>query len=209
MQLAILGASGHGKVVADTAVAAGWERIVFFDDAWPGLTRIGPWEVAGDTAQLLARIGEFDGAIVAIGNCTVRMEKHDVLLSAGGRCATIIHPRAWVSPHAVLGAGCVVMAGAVVNIDSRIGDAGIVNTGATVDHDCMLGTAVHISPGAHLSGNVHVGAASWIGVGAAVRQGIRIGAGAMVGAGAVVVNPVPDGVTVVGNPARPIGAMAF
>ena len=202
-QLAILGASGHGKVVADSAIAAGWREVVFFDDRWPNLTNLGPWKVAGNTLSLLKCFSDFEGVIVAIGNCETRVEKHWMLRTAGARMVSIIHPRAWVSPHARLGAGCVVMAGAVVNIDASIGDAGIINTGATVDHDCVLEEAVHVSPGAHLAGNVVVGRSSWIGVGAAVRQGIDIGAGVMVGAGAVVVKPIADGATVVGNPAAP------
>lgn len=204
MRLAILGASGHGKVVADVAQAAGWRDVVFFDDAWPNVSAIGAWSVVGNTQQLIFRLAEFDGVIVGIGNCRTRAEKHRTLVDAGARAATIIHPRAWVSPQAVLGDGCVIMAGAVVNIDARIGSGGIVNTGATVDHDCWLDDAVHVSPGAHLSGNVRVGRGSWIGVGAAVRQGIVIGYEAVIGAGAVVVKPVADGLTVVGNPAVPL-----
>lgn len=96
------------------------------------------------------------------------------------------------------------MAGAIVNVDAEVGAAGIVNTGASVDHDCLLAHGVHVCPGAHLSGNVTIDACSWVGVGAAVRQGIHIGAGVSVGAGAVVVRPIPDGWTVVGNPAVPL-----
>lgn len=202
--LALLGASGHGKVVADAALAAGWRHVVFFDDAWPRVSVNGHWPVVGDTAALLARLAEFDGVLVAIGNCAVRWRKQQELRDAGARLATLVHPHAWVSPHARLGAGTVVMAGAVVNVDAAVGEAGIVNTGATVDHDCVLAEGVHVSPGAHLSGNVQVGACSWVGVGAAVRQGSRIGAGVMVGAGAVVVKPVDDGLTVVGSPAAPL-----
>ncbi|GMV55092.1 MAG: pilus assembly protein [Betaproteobacteria bacterium] len=202
-RLALLGASGHGKVVADMAALVGWEAVEFFDDAWPRRMRNGPWVVVGDGAALLARLDQFGGVVVSIGDCMVRWKKQLVLQEAGAQFATVVHPAASVSRHAVLGPGTVVMAGAVVNVDVVVGPAGIINTGATVDHDCRLEAAVHICPGAHLSGNVQVGFGSWVGVGATVKQGVVIGERVMVGAGAVVVGPVADNLTVVGNPARP------
>ncbi|MHA7681455.1 acetyltransferase [Cupriavidus sp. PET2-C1] len=203
-RLALLGASGHGKVVADAALASGWQSVEFFDDAWPRVSVNGHWPVSGDTAALLTCVLEFDGVLVSIGNCVARWEKQQVLRAAGARLTTVVHPRACVSPFARLGAGTVVMAGAVVTVDAAVGEACIINTGATVDHDCVLAEGVHIGPGAHLSGNVIVGCCSWVGIGAAVRQGTCIGAGAMVGAGAVVVKAVGDGLTVAGCPAMPL-----
>ncbi len=205
-RLALLGASGHGKVVADAALAGGWDTVEFFDDAWPLRQQNGPWTVMGDTNSLLARLQEFQGVIVSIGDCAVRLEKHLALQAAGARLTNVVHPRAVVSNHAVLGIGTVVMAGAIVNIDAVMGQAGIINTGATIDHDCRLGDAVHICPGAHLSGHVEVGHGSWVGVGAAVKQGIVIGERVMIGAGAVVLRSVADGLTVAGNPAAPLDA---
>lgn len=204
-RLALLGASGHGKVVADTALSSGWDTVEFFDDAWPQHQQNGPWPVNGGSTELLKRRHEFQGVIVTIGDCGVRLEKHQALQAAGAPMATVVHPAAVVSRHVLLGLGTVVMAGAVVNVDAVVGQAGIINTGATVDHDCHLGDAVHICPGAHLSGHVQVGRGSWVGVGAAVKQGMVLGERVMVGAGAVVVQAVPDGFTVVGNPAMPMG----
>lgn len=200
--LAILGASGHGKVVADTAECCGWGSIEFFDDHWPALQRNGHWDVVGNTAALLERLEDFDGVVVAIGANKVRHLKLIELHAAGARLCTLIHPAATVSRYASLDYGSVVFAGAVVNADARIGAGAIVNTGCSIDHDCVLGSAVHISPGARLAGGVNVGNLSWVGIGATVRQLVSIGAGSTIGAGAAVVANVADNLTVVGIPAR-------
>lgn len=201
-RLAILGASGHGKVVADTAECCGWTTVEFFDDAWPERQSNGAWAVTGNTEALLDRLDQFHGVVVAIGNNRIRHDKLLTLQAAGGRLATLIHPAATVSRYARIGAGSVVFAGAVVNADAHIGMGAILNTGCSVDHDCVLGEAVHVSPGARLAGGVQVGDLSWIGIGASVRQLIRIGSRAMIGAGGVVVSDVPDKVTAVGVPTR-------
>ncbi|MBF8795129.1 acetyltransferase [Pseudomonas monteilii] len=201
-RLAILGASGHGKVVADTAETCGWTEIMFFDDTWPSRTSNGVWDVVGTSQDLLAKAQEFDGVLVAIGNNTIRQSKLAALVQTGAALATLIHPAAYVSRHATIGAGSVVFAGAVLNTGATVGLGGILNTGCSVDHDCFLADSVHISPGARLAGGVTVGQCSWIGIGACVKQMIKIGADAVVGAGAAVVSDVDEGVTVVGVPAR-------
>lgn len=203
-KLAILGASGHGKVVADTAECCGWQTIDFFDDAWPGLKANGAWQVVGDTAALRERLQEYDGVAVAIGNNLVRYNKLRELEDAGARLCSLVHPAATVSRHALIERGSVVFAGAVVNADARIGLGAILNTGCSVDHDCELGAAVHISPGARLAGGVKVGNLSWVGIGASVRQLVRIGSQVTVGAGAAVVADIQDRLTVVGVPAQAV-----
>jgi sugar O-acyltransferase (sialic acid O-acetyltransferase NeuD family) len=200
-RLAILGASGHGKVVADTAVLCGWEEIVFFDDAWPAKKQNSHWKIAGNSCDLLSDINAFIGVVVAIGSNHVRDLKLIMLVDRGARLGTIIHPSAVVSRYAKIGNGSVVFANVVVNADTIIGDAAILNTACTVDHDCILGNAVHISPGANLSGGVSVGNRSWIGIGACVKQGIEIGTDVIVGAGSVVVKNIPHNVVAKGNPA--------
>lgn len=203
--LAVLGAGGHGKVVADAAEAEGrWDNVVFFDQAWPKQTQCGPWDIVGDEAALLSQPSRFSGVVVAIGANPVRLDCVRRLIAAGAELATVVHPAAVISRHADVAAGTVAFAGAVVNPGARVGMACILNTGASVDHDCVLGDGVHISPGAHLAGNVHIGEASWIGIGASIRQGITLGPNTMVGAGAAVVHSSKGGITLVGVPARPL-----
>lgn len=203
-RLAVLGAGGHGHVVADTAQAAGWDAVTLFDDQWPDAKPAGPWPIEGNAGRLIERLSDFDGAIVAIGHCASRWALHERLRAVGARLVTIVHPSARVSPHARLGPGTVVMAGTVLQFGARIGEAAIVNTGATVDHDCEIGDAVHLCPGTHLGGRVHVGRLSWVGIGSSIRQGIHVGESVTIGAGAAVVDDLPDGVTAVGVPARPL-----
>ncbi|WP_410473572.1 acetyltransferase [Guyparkeria sp. TX1] len=203
MKLAVLGASGHGKVVAETARVAGWSEIVFFDDAWMGKRFVRHHPVVGDAAAMVRSAAEFDGVIVAIGNNRVRLDKTRALVDAGAKVVSVIHPTAVVSESSSVEQGSVIMAGAVIQAAASLGAACIVNTNASVDHDCRLADGVHVCPGVAISGDVISGECAWFGVGACVRQGVRIGADAVIGAGAAVVKDVEPGTTVIGVPARP------
>jgi len=204
-RLLILGAGGHGKVVGDCARAGGdWSELLFFDDRWPALDTCGQWRAVGTGSSLVDAADSGCSAFVAIGHAITRLTWLRRLTAAGVDIATVVHPSAVISRDVVLGKGCLIVAGAIVNIGSRLGMGCIVNTGATIDHDCVLGDGVHICPGANLGGGVHVGEASWIGIGSAVRHGVRIGTGVTVGAGAAIISDVTDGLTMIGVPARPM-----
>ncbi len=202
--LAILGAGGHGKVVADTALAAGWSEIHFYDSSWPEREKNSHWPILGNDQSLMNKLNQYDGVIVAIGDNQLRWQKYLMLVEQRAKLATLVHPSAQVSIYAKVGIGSVVLANAVVNVDADIGDACIINVGATVDHDSHIATAVHICPGANLSGGVFVGDKSWVGVGSSVKQGVKIGQEVMIGACTVMVSDVSDGLVVVGNPAKSI-----
>lgn len=206
--LLLLGAGGHARVVAETALATGrFSRIAFLDDRCTGPAQLPDqlgWPVIGPFAAALdPQIRqELPAALVVIGNAAVRLKWLPRLAAAGYELPVLIHPTAWVSPSAQLGSGSVVFAQAAIQAQAVIGSGAILNTGCSVDHDAQLGDGVHICPGARLAGEVQVGDRSWIGIGSSVIQQIRIGANVTVGSGAAVVRDLPDGVTAVGVPAR-------
>lgn len=199
-RLAIIGASGHGKVIADIARANGITEIVFYDDRWQEIGSHYGYQVIGSVED--AAVDEatrYDAAIVAIGNAQTRAVIQKQLKSVA---PALIHPSAVVSSTARLGQGSAVMPNAVVNADTVIGDGVIINSGAVIEHDCTVGDYSHICPNSSLAGGVAVGSLSWVGIGSAVIQGVSIGHHVTVGAGSVIIRDIADNKTVVGNPAR-------
>ena len=196
-QLVIIGAGGHGKVVADIARKQGYDLIRFLDDA----------SVPGVEGRVSEFVRYLDHAefFVAIGNSLVREKITNTLLSKGAQVATLVHPNAVVADNVKIGKGTVIMAGAVINTDTEIGDGVIINTCASVDHDCRIGSFVHVAVGAHVCGTVDIGEHTWIGAGATVINNIRVIGGCMVGAGAVIIDNIGIKGTYVGIPGKRIG----
>lgn len=200
--IAILGASGHGKVLAELAELNGYERIEFYDDAWPVKCKLEHWSIIGDTNDLFANLSGYDACVVAIGNNAIRLSKLLLLRDKQAPLVSLIHPSATVSAYSQLGAGSVVMANAVVNPFAQLGVGCIVNTGSVVEHDCVLGDTVHLSPNSVLAGGCQLGECVWIGIGALTRQLVKIGANATIGAGAVVIQDIPNDCIAIGVPAK-------
>lgn len=203
-KLAIVGAGGHGKVVAELAEMRGWGEIHFFDDSAITKQIHEKWLIKGTFSQLCSILQSYDGVIVAIGNNQVRQSMLMRLQNLDANLISLIHPNAFVSPNATLGLGTVVFANASINAFARIGVGVIVNTNSSIDHDCIIGDAVHVCPGVNLAGNVQIAEKAWIGIGSCVIQQISIGESAVIGAGSVVIRNVLAGAVVVGNPARPL-----
>jgi sugar O-acyltransferase (sialic acid O-acetyltransferase NeuD family) len=200
LRVAIVGAGGHGKVVADALLAAAAHELVGFldDDARRRAEPIWEYRVLGNTASW-SQLG-VEGVLLGVGDNAARQALYDRLCESGANIEGVIHPRATLGRSVSVGRGVAVMAGCVINADTTIGDSVILNTASTVDHDCHVGSHVHLAPGVHLAGGVRVGEGALLGLGAVVLPGVSIGAWAVIGAGAVVLSDVPDGATVVGVP---------
>lgn len=203
--IGVFGASGHARVLADCAIAAGLVVDAFYDDdaAVHGRELLGSIAIPVKGGRDMAVRSVSDGGmLIGIGENRIRSDISKWFAERGVGFARVIHPSAVVGLDVEIGDGTLVVAGAVINTGASIGEHVIVNTSAIIDHDCEIGDFVHISPGAHLAGNVKVGEGVHIGTGASIIPGATIGAWAVVGAGATVYRDVPEGVTVVGVPPR-------
>ncbi len=199
--LLIIGAGGHGKVVADIAEKMGCYQSIIFADADETISSCMGYEVLREQ-DLEDNFLRKRDIIVAVGNSVTREKICKEMLEKGFFLPTLIHPDATVARTASIGIGSVVMAQAVINADAAIGCSCIINTASSIDHDCRVGDYCHVSVGAHLAGTVTIGAHTWIGIGACVNNNLMICDRCMIGAGAVVINNIVTPGTYVGVPAR-------
>ena len=205
MKLAIIGAGGHARMVADAAALAGYTPGFVLPDGSPegSLTIIDGYLVLG-TDENLPDIACERQLVVGIGDNWRRGKVAEHIRSTVPHAvfAVVVHPDATVSARAVLGEGTVVMPQVVVNPGVRIGSHCVLNNGALVGHDNVVGDYVSLAPGAVTGGTVNIGKYTAICIGATVLHNISIGAHSVIGAGALVTKGVLDDIIAYGVPAR-------
>jgi len=200
--MVVVGAGGHAKVVVELARDNGFEVVGCTDRNAEGPDVVGA-PVIGDDSMLEGLFASgIAFAAVGLGANRLRLKTGRRLQEIGFALPALVHPSATVSPSASLGHGVTVMAGAVINADTAVGDFAIINTLAGVDHDGVLGHGVHVGPGASLSGSVRMDDEAFVGVGATVLPGVHIGSAATLGGGSVAIRDIPAGATAAGAPAR-------
>lgn len=208
--IVLFGAGGHAREVA--------QLIADINQAQPGC-----WNLVGFVADpgTTPHIHKpLPAPLLGGSDCLHRYPHAKVVIAVGGskprqslvqrlaqelpqlQYATLVHPRAWLAGSAVVGEGCVVFAGALVNADVVLGAHGLLNLGCTISHDSVLAECASLGPGAHLAGGVTLGAAVDIGVGAVLRPRVQVGRHTVIGAGAVVVCDLPQDCTAIGVPAH-------
>jgi sugar O-acyltransferase (sialic acid O-acetyltransferase NeuD family) len=206
-KIIILGGGGHAKVLIDLMIVNGNYEIVGILDIglMKGAKVLGVPVLGGD--DILTDI--FNKGIktmcIAVGSArdnSTRCRLFDTSKQIGFTISSLIHSNSYVSEKSTISEGVQIMAGVTIQTSTCIGENSIINTGTIIDHDCFVGKHTHICPGVIIAGGVTIGNNSFIGPGATVTKGVEIGNNSVVGAGAVVINDVPDGLMVIGVPAK-------
>ena len=199
MNIIIIGAGGHSKVIIDIIRELGNYNIVgIYDDNKTGYF---------SGIKIIGKIAEIDNKknecfIIGIGNDKIRKkiaeEYHQL------KWATLIHPKTIIAKTATIKEGVVVCAGAIIQTEVDIGKHCIINTNCSIDHESTIGDYCSICPSSTICGQVKVGESSFIGANSTIIQTIEIGKECIIGAGSVVIRNVPNNSKAVGNPARNI-----
>jgi sugar O-acyltransferase (sialic acid O-acetyltransferase NeuD family) len=198
--VAIIGYSGHAYVIIDIMLSAKRLVTAYCDNEEK---EFNPYHLTylGKEGDVINKLKKFD-YFACVAHNGIRQRIQDNLNKLLGNPINAIHPSAVISSSVKMGDGIMIAANATLNPLVQLGNGVICNTSTSIDHECIIDDFCHIAPGAVLCGNVKVGSGTFIGANSVIRQGIKIGNNVTIGAGTVVVKDVPDGVTVVGNPAK-------
>jgi len=206
-RIVIVGASGHGRVALDAARCQDRVELVGWTDTFVVAgTELAGLRVLGKPADLndLAREHRIDGYFLGISDNSTRAKVHEMIrqLRPDLEFMSIVHPAAVVARDVDVGAGTLILAGAVVNTNCQIGTGCIINTRASLDHDGVMHPWSCLLPGVVTGGNVEIGEYSCVCLGCTVAHKVHIGAHTVIGAGSVVLADVPPLSLAYGVPAR-------
>ncbi len=206
--LILIGGGGHCRACIDVIESLGIYHIAGIVDMPDKIDQqILGYCVIGSDEDLPDLVHRYKNVLITIGqtkNYNNRIKLFRQVKELGGRLPVIISQSAYVSQHASVDEGTIVMHHAMINADSRIGKNCIINSKALVEHDTVIEDNCHISTGAIVNGGCKVLKDTFIGSGVVAKEGITIGGNSIVGAGSVVINDVFEQILSFGIPARSV-----
>jgi sugar O-acyltransferase (sialic acid O-acetyltransferase NeuD family) len=204
--IVLIGAGGHAAACIDVVEQhGGFHVAALVGTAAEVGTRVLGYPVVGGDEQLAGLAGRYRNALVAVGHIRTsepRIRLFATLVELGYVLPVIVSPRAYVSPHASVGSGTIVMHGAVVNANAHVGRNCILNSMSLVEHDAIIGDHCHLATAAAVNGGAFVGARSFVGSQSSVREKVRIGDDCLIGMGCRVLHDCAAGTRVTGQGER-------
>jgi sugar O-acyltransferase (sialic acid O-acetyltransferase NeuD family) len=144
------------------------------------------YNVIGNDSDLPELVSSYRYAMIGLGQIKTpdpRIHVFEQLGQLGFVLPSIVSPGAYVSRHATVGEGCIIMNGAIVNAGAEIGNNCIVNSRALVEHDARVSDHCHIATGVVINGNASIGVGCFIGSGSIIKQGLTVGQNSVIGMG--------------------------
>jgi sugar O-acyltransferase (sialic acid O-acetyltransferase NeuD family) len=189
-KIILIGGGGHCKSVIDVIEQEGRFEIAGIVDK-PELlgSKVFGYSVIGNDSDLVGLAKRYQYALITVGQIkspSLRIKLFDLALNAGFNLPNIISPRAYVSKHADIGEGTVIMHNALVNVNAKVGCNCIINTNALIEHDSNVADHCHIATNTVINGSTSVGQGGFIGSGSTTKEGITISDDSFIKAGSVV-----------------------
>ena len=189
-EIILIGAGGHARACIDVIEVINEYKVagLIERDELKSQKVLG-YPIIGTNDDLFELRNQYSFALIAIGqlkSAETRIKLFQLMQEMDYTLPVIISPRAYVSKHAKIGDGTIVMHDAIVNANAGVGKNCIINNKVLIEHDAVVGDHCHIATGAIVNGEVNVGSESFIGSGAVTKQSVSIGSRCVIGAGAVI-----------------------
>ena len=196
-EIILIGAGGHARSCIDVIELSGKFKVagLIEKDETSTQENLGHLVIGTDDDLPVLR-QKYRYALITVGqikSTVTRIKLYKLLQEMDYTLPVIISPRGYVSNHAHIAEGTIVMHNAIVNANARVGKNCIINNKTLIEHDSVIGDHCHIATGAIVNGEVTVGNESFIGSSAVIKQSVSIGNNCVIGAGVFVKTDIePD-----------------
>jgi sugar O-acyltransferase (sialic acid O-acetyltransferase NeuD family) len=193
-KILLVGAGGHARSCIDVLEEKNQFEIAGLIEKGESISNnsLG-YSVIGTDDDLKVLRQQYKNALITVGQIKspkIRIKLYKLLKELDFTLPVIVSSRAYVSKHARIGEGSIVMHGVIINANAIIGNNCIINNHALIEHDVVIGDHCHIATGAIINGEVSVENETFIGSGAVTKQAIAIGKNCVIGAGVVLKNNI-------------------
>ena len=195
-KIILIGGGGHCKSCIDVIEQEGRFQIAGIVDMPEKLhQKILGYEIIATDDDLLQLANEYENFLIALGQIKspeTRIRLFQTLKESEAKLPVMVSPLAYVSKHAEIGEGTIIMHHALINAGAKIGNNCIINTKSLIEHDAIIGDHCHIATGAIINGGVKVGSGTFFGSNAVCKEYIEIGENAVIGCGAKIIKNIPS-----------------
>ena len=193
-KILLIGAGGHARSCIDVLEEENQFEIAGLIEKGESISNnsLG-YSVIGTDDDLKVLRKHYKNAIITVGQIKspkIRIKLYQLLKELDFTLPVIVSPHAYVSKHAQIGEGSIIMHGVIINANAKIGNNCIINNKSLIEHDAVIGDHCHIATGAIINGEVSVGDKSFLGSGGVIKQAISIGGNCVIGAGVVLKHDV-------------------